>query len=109
MGDILHALPAVTALRLAHPDWEIDWVVEPRWRALLAAPESTGRGPAQPVVDRLHFAPTKDWRQRPLSLKTTHEIKALRGKLRAVPYNAVLDLQGALRSAVVAAWPAASG
>ncbi|MGA9071922.1 MAG: hypothetical protein WB424_16790, partial [Terracidiphilus sp.] len=37
MGDILHALPAVTALRLAHPDWQIDWVVEPRWQALLAA------------------------------------------------------------------------
>ncbi len=102
MGDILHALPAVTALRLAHPNWEIDWVVGPRWRALLAAPESTGRGPAQPVVDRLHFAPTKDWRQRPLSLKTTNEIRALRGNLRSVPYNAVLDLQGALRSAVVA-------
>jgi len=36
MGDILHALPAVTALRQAHPEWVIDWVVEPRWRALLA-------------------------------------------------------------------------
>jgi len=31
-----NALPAVTALRLAHPGWVIDWVVEPRWRALLA-------------------------------------------------------------------------
>ena len=43
MGDILHALPAVTALRQAHPGWVIDWVVEPRWRALLAAepPEET--------------------------------------------------------------------
>ena len=44
MGDILHALPAVTALRQAHPYWVIDWVVEPRWRALLAAEGSTGRG-----------------------------------------------------------------
>jgi heptosyltransferase-1 len=101
MGDILHALPAVTALRLAHPGWEIDWVVEPRWRALLAAPESTGRGPQQPIVDRLFFAPTKDWRQRPLSSKTTHEIKALRDQLKAVTYSAVIDLQGGLRSAVV--------
>ncbi len=37
MGDILHALPAVTALRLAHPDWQIGWVVEPRWQPLLKA------------------------------------------------------------------------
>lgn len=101
MGDILHALPAVTALRLAHPGWQIDWVVEPRWRALLAAPESTGRGPQQPIVDRLFFAPTKDWRQKPLSLKTTHEIKDLRDQLRGVTYSAVIDMQGALRSAVV--------
>ena len=37
MGDILHALPAVTALRARHPDWEIGWVVEPRWAPLLEA------------------------------------------------------------------------
>ncbi len=37
MGDILHALPAVTALRLAHPTWQIGWVVDPRWQALLKA------------------------------------------------------------------------
>ena len=101
MGDILHALPAVTALRMAHPGWAIDWVVEPCWRALLAAQGSSGRGPAQPVVDTLHFAPTKAWRRNAMSLQTIHEIKALRGDLRAAGYDAVLDLQGAIRSAVV--------
>ena len=101
MGDILHALPAVTALRQAHPEWVIDWVVEPRWRALLAAEGSAERGPAQPLVDRLHLAPTKDWRRAPLSPKTISEIKALRQALRAGGYDAVLDLQGAIRSAVV--------
>ena len=28
MGDVLHALPAVAALRAARPEWEIDWVVD---------------------------------------------------------------------------------
>jgi heptosyltransferase-1 len=102
MGDILHALPAVTALRMAHPDWVIDWVIEPRWRALLAAESSTSRGPAQPLVDHLHFAPTKDWRKAPFSRQTLHEIKVLRTALRAGEYDAVIDLQGAIRSAVVA-------
>ena len=41
MGDILHALPAVTALRKAHPEWVIDWVVEPMWSALLTAQPGT--------------------------------------------------------------------
>ena len=97
MGDILHALPAITALRQAHPSWVIDWVVEPRWQALLAAnqPQPT------PLVNRLHFAPTKAWRKDPFSSKTLHEIKTLRADLRAAGYDAVLDVQGALRSAVI--------
>jgi len=112
MGDILHALPAVTALRRAHPGWVIDWVVEPRWRALLASEGSTGRqsgqisaqpqpANSQPLVDRLHLAATKDWRKDPFSRHTLHEIKALRAALRAGEYDAVIDLQGAIRSAVV--------
>jgi heptosyltransferase-1 len=102
MGDILHALPAVTALRQAHPGWIIDWVVEPRWRPLLAAEDSAARGPAQPLVDHLHSAPTRQWKKAPLSLNTLNEIKALRSSLQAGGYDAVLDLQGAIRSAVVA-------
>ena len=110
MGDILHALPAVTALRQAHPGWVIDWVVEPRWRALLVADGSTGRttrlhstapDPAQPVVDGLQLAATKDWRKAPMSRKTLHEIMSLRAGLKAGDYDTVIDLQGAVRSAVI--------
>jgi heptosyltransferase-1 len=104
MGDILHALPAVTALRLAHPDWEIGWVVEPRWRALLkAGTEGLGtRDSAQPLIDRLHFAAAKEWKRRPLSAETAREIKALRGEMRGSGYDAVIDFQGAVRSAAIA-------
>jgi heptosyltransferase-1 len=101
MGDILHALPAVTALRQMHPSWVIGWVVEPRWRALLAAPGAAARGPSMPVVDALHFAPTRDWRGRPLSMSTLRGIQSLRRELRSAGYDAVIDLQGAIRSAVV--------
>jgi heptosyltransferase-1 len=106
MGDILHALPAVTALRMAHPEWTIGWVVHPRWRALLTAETtdscSAGRGPEQPLVDRIYFAPAKEWGRRPLSAKTIREIRELRRELRAGTYDAVLDLQGAVRSAAIA-------
>ena len=105
MGDVLHALPAVTALRQAHPGWIIDWVVEPAWCALLTANcdrLDVARGPAQPVVDRLYLAATKAWRHDLFSRKTRNEISALHHELRASEYDAVLDLQGALRSAAVA-------
>jgi heptosyltransferase I len=118
MGDILHALPAVTALRQAHPGWVIDWVVEPRWRALLTAenpaagqaPKGHSSGatsqsrqpnPARPIVNRIHLAATRDWRDSPLGGKTLHEIISLRQALKSGGYDVVLDLQGAIRSAVV--------
>ena len=105
MGDILHALPAVTALRQAHPTWEIGWVVEPRWRGLLAAPDAKSRGAGMPVVDRLHFAPTRDWARKPIHLKTAGAIGLLRKELLAGGYDAVLDLQGSIRSAAIARMP----
>lgn len=107
MGDILHALPAVTALRQAHPGWVIDWVVEPKWRALLAAEGSTERDtgcpkPKQPVIDRLYLASMKVWGARPLSALTRREFGALRRALRESSYDAVIDFQGAVRSAGLA-------
>ena len=107
MGDILHALPAVTALRQAHPGWVIDWVVEPKWRALLASDGSSGRdtgcpAPKQPIVDRLYPAATKNWTTKPFSGRTRHEFATLRRALRESHYDAVVDFQGALRSALIA-------
>lgn len=110
MGDILHALPAITALRQAHPGWHIGWVVDPRWLPLLrAGNEESGeqgsqgaRSGATQVVDQLHFAPSREWKRQPFSRKTLQSIRGLRRELRAVKYDAVIDLQGAIRSAVIA-------
>jgi len=106
MGDILHALPAVTALRRAHPAWKIDWAVEPRWLPLLTAAETSAlgaeRSPERPVVDEFHLVPAKAWGKRPFRSATWNAIQALRADLRASEYDAVLDLQGAIRSSVVA-------
>jgi heptosyltransferase-1 len=55
-----------------------------------------------PVANRLHFAPSREWKRHPLSSATRRAIGALRRELRAAEYSAVLDLQGAIRSAVIA-------
>ncbi len=110
MGDILHALPAVSALRAAHPEWIIGWAIEPRWRALLAADsaDSAGnpavRGPAQPLVDRVHLVPAKQWARAPFKAATLRSVLQTRAELRAAGYRQALDLQGAVRSALVARW-----
>lgn len=104
MGDILHALPAVTALREAHPEWRIGWAVEPQWKPLLAAESATERGPAMPLADRVHVIPARRWARAPLSAKTLREVRQARRELREEQYDACVDLQGAVRSAVIAKW-----
>jgi len=106
MGDILHALPAVTALRKAHPEWVIDWVVEPMWSALLTAQQGANRDtakacPKQPIVDRVYFAATRKWRRGLFARETRDEIGALRRALKHEHYDAVIDFQGAVRSALI--------
>ena len=104
MGDILHALPAVTALREAHPEWHIGWAVEPQWKPLLAAEGATVRGPAMPLVDRVHVIPARKWARSPLTTKTLRDLRCTRRELREERYDVCVDLQGAVRSAVIARW-----
>ncbi|HEX3438688.1 MAG TPA: glycosyltransferase family 9 protein, partial [Pseudacidobacterium sp.] len=104
MGDILHALPAVTALRSAHPEWFIGWAVEPQWRGLLAANGADTRGPAMPLIDQLHVVAAKQWGRNPLSKRTIDDIHRIRRELRAAHYDVCVDLQGAVRSAILGKW-----
>jgi heptosyltransferase I len=107
MGDILHALPAVTALREAHPEWHIGWAVEPQWKPLLATENAVTRGPAMPLVDRVHIISARRWARSPLSTKTLGEVRNARRELREEKYDVCVDLQGAFRSGMIAKWAGA--
>lgn len=104
MGDILHSMPAVTALRRAHPEWEIGWAIEPQWRGLFCANGCEPRTSSMPLVDRLHMVPAKKWARSPLNPATLRDIRRVRRELRAMRYDIAVDMQGAVRSAMVARW-----
>ena len=104
MGDILHSMPAVTALRMAHPEWSIGWAIEPQWRGLFCADGCEPRTSTMPLVDRLHIVPAKRWARSPLKPATLREIRRVRSDLRAMHYDIAVDMQGAVRSAMVARW-----
>lgn len=105
MGDIIHTLPAVTALRQVFPDATLGWVVEERWAELLCTlpePRSGPRSPRRPLVDRVHTVNTKLWRRSLFSLHTWEQIAAGLSELRAQRYDVAVDFQGAARSALIA-------
>jgi heptosyltransferase-1 len=104
MGDILHSMPAVTALRQAHPEWVIGWAIEPKWRGLFCANGCDPKTPQMPLVDRLHLVPAKRWAKSPLNPSTLNDIFRARREVRAMDYDIVVEMQGAVRAAMVARW-----
>lgn len=103
MGDVIHSLPAVATVRASFPDALIGWAIEERWSALLStvAARTGPRGPEKPLVDKLHLVDTRAWRTAPFSDKTWRAMRlAIRG-MRAVHYDVSIDIQGAIKSAVL--------
>src|SRR5437868_13073216 len=105
MGDILNSLPVAAALQAAQPDATIDWVIEERWQELLRALGSSldaPRSPQKPLVNNIYTVNTRAWRDNPFSAQTRNQILTLRRIIREKQYTTVIDVQGAIRSAVIA-------
>jgi lipopolysaccharide heptosyltransferase I len=106
MGDILHALPAVTSIRAALPEATIDWLVEQKWVELLTAQDAQCEPSAvckqRPVVNSVRTVNTLRWRRQFLSGKTGAEIKQAIRAIRREHYDLAIDFQGAVKSALLA-------
>jgi heptosyltransferase-1 len=83
MGDILHALPAVSTLKQNYPGSRLAWAVEPRWAPLLAG---------NPFVDRLVF----------IRRDSLAHFAASWRDLRSERYDFAVDFQGLIKSALTA-------
>ena len=110
MGDVVHALPAAAMLREAFPHAQIGWLIEERWVELLCAVSAARSGPRsvqRPLVDVIHAVNLKKWRKALTSNLTWERIGAGLSHLRAFHYQVAVDLQGAVRSAILARWSGA--
>ena len=110
MGDIIHGLPAVSALLAAAPNAKVGWLIEERWAELLCTlptPRSGPRSPQRPLVDRIHTVNTRQWRNSPFSAQTWERVAAGLSDLHAERYDVAIDLQGAIRSSLLARWSGA--
>jgi heptosyltransferase-1 len=95
MGDVIHALPVVSDVRAAIPDAMVDWVVEESFAELPRLHPG--------VADVIPVA-VRRWRRDWFSATARAERGRVRECLAARRYDLVLDLQGLVKSALVARW-----
>ena len=92
LGDVVHTLPVLQDIRAALPDAQIDWALEPAFAPLLAG---------HPDVRRVLPCALRRWRTSPLAASTRAEWRAFKADLQRTPYDAIIDLQGLSKSALV--------
>lgn len=93
LGDVIHNLPVVSDLARSFPGAVIDWCVE----------ESFADIPRlHPAVGEVITVAIRRWRKALLQRATWREIGEFRQHLARVSYDAVLDTQGLIKSALIA-------
>lgn len=95
LGDVVHMLPAITDASYQRPGLNIDWVVEENFAEVPAWHPSVGN--ILPVAIRR-------WRKHVFNRTTWQEIRAFHRCLHQVQYDAIIDTQGLLKSALIAAF-----
>jgi heptosyltransferase I len=93
LGDVVHHMPAVTDARRHLPDARLAWVVEEDYAPLARL---------HPGVDDVIPIATRRWRKSPFARATWREIGRFRATLRARSFEAAIDTQGLLRTALIA-------
>lgn len=92
LGDVVHAMAAVQDIRQAYPDARIDWVVERGFAPLVLRCKG---------VHRVIPCELRRWRKAMFSPETRQAWKLFKADLQQDDYDAVIDLQGLSKSALV--------
>ncbi len=93
LGDVVHALPALTDAAREHAGIRFDWLVEEGFAAIPAW---------HPSVDRVIPVALRRWRKQPLAAVRSGQWRAFRRALKAQTYDCVIDAQGLIKSALLA-------
>lgn len=92
LGDVIHNLPVASDIAAQFPGAVIDWVVE---EALTEIPR------LHPAIRRVIPVALRRWRKQLFSPATWREMASFRRTLHAESYDAVIDTQGLLKSALI--------
>ena len=93
LGDVIHHMPALTEARLQRPDARFVWLAEEAFAPLVRL---------HPAVDEVITVAWRRWRWSFYAPATLCEIAGSLRAIRAGHYDAIVDSQGLLRSAIIA-------
>ena len=93
LGDVVHNLPVLSDVHRTFPDARIDWCVE---EAFADIPR------LHPALDAIIPVSLRRWRKALRHAATWREMAAFRQRLRLETYDAILDTQGLIKSALIA-------
>ncbi len=93
LGDVIHHMPALTEARARRPALRFAWVVEEAFAPLVRLHAG---------VDQVIPVASRRWRRSLFQSSTWHEMGTFRRALRASRYDAIVDTQGLIRSALIA-------
>jgi heptosyltransferase I len=94
LGDVVHSLPFLNAIRKGYPEAEIHWVIFRGFEGLLEG---------HPMLHKLWVVNKDSWTKLNLAKDTISEIKSLLRNLKEARFDLVVDLQGLLRSGIITA------
>ena len=92
LGDVVHTLPAAMDIQAHFPNAQIDWVVEPSFAPIVKACSA---------VHRVIACDLRRWRKNIWSTEARVAWRAFMAELHQERYDAILDLQGLTKSALV--------
>lgn len=92
MGDLMHALPALTEAKEHFKEIEFDWVVDksfsevPKWH---------------PAVNKIITTDHRNWKKQLLSPNSRKAFRSVIHEINSTNYDLVIDMQNNLKSALV--------
>ena len=92
MGDVIHNMAVVADIKAHFPDAQIDWVVETPFVELVKL---------NPDIHRIIPVSMRRWKRALFSRQTWTEVAAFKRQLQETVYDAIIDTQALLKSALI--------
>ena len=90
MGDLMHALPALTEAKEHIADISFDWVVDKNFASVPSW---------HPLVDKTIVTDHRNWRRQLFSKKSRESLQQVLNEINGTQYDLVVDMQNNLKSA----------